>query len=117
MFIQLLAQIKNPALPKAPILGEPGNTGGGIAIGKLIGNIIGAIMILGFLFAMFYLLTGGLSWISSNGDKAQLEAARNKLTHAIIGLLIIASVWAIMNIVAPFLGLQFPNLQLPTIQQ
>jgi hypothetical protein len=109
---KLLAIIKNPALP--PALGN-NPAGGGAVVGMLIGNIIGAIVILAFLFALFFLLTGGLSWISSGGDKAQLEQARNKITHAIIGLIIIAAVWSIMNIIGPFLGISFPNLPFPTI--
>jgi hypothetical protein len=112
---RLLAVITNPALPGAPGLADPGSGGGGNAVGRLIANIVGAIMILAFLMALFYLLAGGLSWISGGSDKAQLESARNKIIHAIIGLIIVASIWAIMNIVGPFLGLDFPNLRLPTM--
>ena len=109
---ELLAQISNPVLPNS--LGN--NTGGGgNTIGLLIGNIVGVIVIIAFLMAFMYLLMGGISWITSGGDKAQLESSRNKITHAIIGLIIVAAVWAIMNIVGPFLGLNFPNLTIPTI--
>jgi hypothetical protein len=105
--------IRNPVLPD--IIGNPTVAKGGTAVGLLIGNITGGIMIIAFLLAFFYLLTGAISWITSGGDKGQLEAARNKITHAIIGVIIIASVWAIMNILAPFLGITFPDLPIPTI--
>jgi hypothetical protein len=113
MYPKLLAKITNPSIPAS--LGDNGGNGG-LIVGTLVGNIVGAIMILAFLLALFYLITGGISWLTSGGDKAQLEQARNKLTHAIIGLIIIASVWAIMNIVGPFLGISFPNLTIPVIQ-
>jgi hypothetical protein len=109
---RILAQIHNPALPNA--LGN-NPSGGGNTLGMLISNIVGVIVIIAFLMAFMYLLTGGLSWLTSGGDKTRLESARNKITHAVIGLIIIAAVWAIMNIVGPFLGINFPNLPIPTI--
>ncbi len=111
---QLLAQIRNPVVDNS--LGTPGETGGGTAIGSLIGGIVGSIMIIATLLAMLFLIKGGISWITAGGDKTQLENARNTIIHAIIGLIIIASVWAIMNIVGPFLGLTFPDFTLPAIQ-
>jgi len=110
---KILAQLNNPVLPTA--LGNPPNGEGGKAIGMLIGNLMGGIMIIAFLLAFIYLIMGGISWITGGGDKAQLESARNKITNAIIGLIVVASAWAIMNLVGPFLGISFPNLTIPTI--
>jgi hypothetical protein len=111
---KLLAQgIYNPVLP--PSIGNVARNGGGTVVGTLIGNVMGAILIIGFLLAMLYLLMGGLSWVTSGGDKAQLEMARNKIINAIIGLIILASAWAVMMLLAPFLGLTFPELLFPTI--
>jgi hypothetical protein len=113
MHSRLLAQITNPVLPK--VIGDAGKDNGGNAIGLLIGNIVGGIMIIGFLLAFFILLSGGISWITAGGDKAQLENARNKITNAIIGLIVVAAVWGIMAVVGPFLGISFPDLTIPTI--
>jgi hypothetical protein len=113
MHSHLLAQITNPVLPK--VIGNAGKDGG-TAIGVLVGNLVSGIMIIAFLLAFFILLSGGISWITAGGDKAQLENARNKIMNAIVGLIIIASIWAIMSILGPFLGLTFPNLPIPTIQ-
>jgi hypothetical protein len=33
-----------------------------------------------------------------------MEAARNKITHAIVGLIIVGAAWAIMTLVQNFLG-------------
>lgn len=116
MHSTLLAQIKNPVLPK--VIGEAsGSQGdGGKAIGLLVGNIMGGILIIAFFLAFFILITGGITWITAGGDKAKLEEARNKITNAIIGLIIIAAIWGIMNLIGPFLGLDFPNLPIPTIE-
>jgi hypothetical protein len=34
-----------------------------------------------------------------------MEAARNKITHAIVGLIIVGAAWAIMILVQNFLGI------------
>ncbi|MFZ5845724.1 MAG: hypothetical protein ACOY0S_04700 [Patescibacteria group bacterium] len=100
-----LAQLTNPVLP--PSLGggtSPSTELGGQAIGKLISNIVGLIFIFSFLLAFLYLLTGSVAWITSGGDKAGMETARNKVTHAIVGLIIVGAAWAIMVLVQNFLG-------------
>ena len=73
-------------------------------IGTLISAIVGLLLILSALLAFFFLILGGIQWITSGGDKAGMEAARNKITHAIVGLIIVGAAWAIMILVQNFLG-------------
>jgi hypothetical protein len=114
MTTKLLSQIVNPAIPT--IIGNAGADAGGTALGKILGAMIGGIMIIALLLAFFLLISGGISWLSSGGDKNQLESARNKITNAIIGLIIVFSVWAVMLVVGPFVGLNFPTINIPAIQ-
>lgn len=74
-------------------------------LGTLISAAVGTIMILAALIAFLYLILGGIQWITSGGDKAAMEAARNKITHAIVGLIIVGAAWAIMALVQNFLGI------------
>ena len=74
-------------------------------IGKLISSLVGVLLIISALLAFFYLILGGIQWITSGGDKAGMEAARNKITHAIVGLVIVGAAWAIMILVQNFLGI------------
>ncbi len=105
--------LRNPVIKS---LGEGSIETGGQTIGILIGNLIGAIFIVSFLLAFFFLLTGGISWITAGGDKGKLEEARNKITHALVGLIVVSAGWAIFTLVGQFLGIDFPNLELPTIE-
>lgn len=73
-------------------------------IGQLISAVVGTLLIISALLAFFYLILGGIQWITSGGDKAGMEAARNKITHAIVGLIIVGAAWAIMILVQNFLG-------------
>lgn len=73
-------------------------------VGQLISALVGTLLIIAALLAFFFLIMGGIQWITSGGDKAGMEAARNKITHAIVGLIIVGAAWAIMILVQNFLG-------------
>ncbi len=75
-------------------------------VGKLISAGVGVLLIISALLAFFYLILGGISWITSGGDKAAMESARNKITHAIVGLIIVGAAWAVMILIQNFLGVQ-----------
>jgi hypothetical protein len=108
-----LAQITNPVIPGS--LGSGGNENGVQAIGAIIGATVGMLLILAYVGAFFYLITGGFDWVTSGGDKAKLQTARDKITNAITGLIIVSSVWAVMTLVGQFVGIDFPNLPIPTV--
>lgn len=114
--MKFLAQIRNPVLPKS--LGGNGGTieDGGKNVGLLIGNLIGVIFIIAFITAFFYVLIGGINWVSSGGDKEKLVTARNQITHALVGLIVVGAGWAVMTLVSQFLGLDFPVMTIPSIQ-
>lgn len=76
------------------------------SIGQLISALVGTLLIIAALLAFIYLILGGISWITSGGDKAGMESARNKITHAIVGLIIVGAAWAIMVLVQQFLGIE-----------
>ncbi len=122
--MKLLAQLKNPVLPTPLGGGTVGpdtyKTAGGESVGKLIGSLVGAIFIFSFLFAFVYLLLGAFNWITSGGDKAKLESARDMITQAVIGIIIVAAAWAIMKLVGQFVGIDLGTdsikLPIPTIE-
>jgi hypothetical protein len=74
-------------------------------LGKLISNAISLLMIVAAIATFFYLVWGGLEWITSGGEKAGTESAKNKITNAFIGLVIVFSAWAIMNVFEKFFGI------------
>ena len=73
-------------------------------IGKLISSGIQILLIGAGLTAFFYLLMGGFQWITSGGDKAGVDAARQKILAAIIGLVIVFATWALITLLEKFLG-------------
>lgn len=107
-----LAQIENPVFDN---LLRGGKDTGGTAIGSLVGGLVGLFVIVSFIMAFVYLILGGFDWITSGGDKAKLQSSREKITNALIGLIVVAAAWAIMSLVGDFLGITFPNLPIPTL--
>ena len=73
-------------------------------VGVLINKALNFVMVLGALLVFLYLIWGGIEWITSGGDKGKTESARNKITSAIIGLIVLAASWAILGLVLNFLG-------------
>lgn len=103
-------------LAKQVDLGQIGGDGKGLgpftdvsnAIAKvatLISNLLAFFTILAGLWFIFQFVVGAYQWLSSGGDKAHLESARNRLAHAFIGLIIVVAAWAIIAVVGVFLGL------------
>lgn len=74
-------------------------------LGFLISAGIKLAMLLAVLIVFVYLVWGGFQWITSGGDKAAVDAAKHRLTAAIIGLAIIACAWAFILIVENFFGI------------
>lgn len=115
---KFLAQITNPVLPNQ-IGGQTGGanayTTGGSALGGLISSIVGALFIAAFLLAFFYLIQGGITWITASGDKTKLEKARDEITNAMVGIVIVGAAYALSTLVAKFFGLDIANLPIPSV--
>ena len=119
MIHTLLAQIHNPVLPPSIGGNKTGATvgQGGVALGKIITQLVGALFIAGFLLSFVFLIMGGFTWITAGGDKAKLEKAREQITQAIIGLIVVGATYALAALVANFFGLNLESLPIPAIGQ
>lgn len=74
-----------------------------------ISKILGFLTIIAALYFFFQFITAGISWIGSGGDKANIEAARNKIINAIIGLVVVAAAWVFVGIIGTFVGIDILN--------
>jgi len=90
-----------------------------VDLGKVISAVVGILLLIAAILAFLYLILGGIQWITSGGDKSGMEAARNKITAAIVGLIIVAAAWAIMMLIGNFIGFNIlspSGLKLPCVQ-
>jgi hypothetical protein len=74
-------------------------------VGTVISSVLSFVMVLAALLVLMYLVWGGIEWITSGGDKGKTESARNRITAAVIGLIVLAAAYAIFNLVISFVGL------------
>ena len=86
-------------------------------LGSLVGGAVGAAIVIALILAFLYLIMGGIQWITSGGDKAKTEEARNRITTALVGLAIVAAAWAIMRLVGFFFGIDPFALNIPTVAE
>lgn len=59
--------------------------------GQLVGSLLSLVGVV-FLILMVY---GGVTWMTASGNDKQVEKAKNTITYAVIGLVIILSAYAI----------------------
>ena len=89
---------------------------GKLTIGGIVAGFIRLILVIAALVFFFILVVGGIRWIASGGDKAQTETARNQITAALVGLVIVFAAWAIVQLINTFFGIDIFSLTLPTAQ-
>ena len=88
-----------------------------VNLGSLLGGAVGAAIVIALILAFMWLILGGIQWITSGGDKAKTEAAREHITSALVGLAIVAASWAIMKLVGFFFGIDPFALNIPTVAE
>ncbi len=72
---------------------------------EFIPRMVSILLVIGGLFFFFMFLLGAIKWITSGGDKANVEAARGQITAALIGLVVLFSTFAIAQLVETIFGI------------
>ncbi len=101
--------IRNPLAPKlSPNVPETGLE----MLAGLIPMLIGLAFVIAAVVFFFIFLVGGIRWITSSGDKVQIEAARNTIMNALIGLVIVLSLFAILKLIETLFGVNLLQINL-----
>jgi hypothetical protein len=105
-----LAQIQNPALDSGlqEIRGDE-------FLSRIIPMLVTLTLIIGTVIFVFMLLMGAVAWITSGGDKAQVESSRSRITHALVGIVILFGVFAIVKVVEGLFGLSILSINLSSL--
>ena len=85
-----------------------------LTIPGMVSGFLSLILAIAGIVFFFILVIGGVKWILSGGDKAHTEGARNQITAALVGLVIVFSAWAIAKLIQSFFGINILQLDLPT---
>lgn len=82
---------------------------------NFVPNLLTLGLIIGALFFFFVMILGGIQWISSGGDKNALEEAKHKITNALIGIVILFSIFAILKLIENFFGISILTLDIGSL--
>ncbi len=96
-----------------PVLKSPLKSMSGVDfLGDFLPKFIGLGFVIGVLVFFFIMIIGAIQWTSSGGDKTALEGARGKITNAIVGIVILFSLFALLKIIEDFFGIDILTLDI-----
>ncbi len=97
--------------PGGSIGGVAGMPEGGVdTFGKILQVGIGLLFITVFITTLIFLILGGIQWIISQGDKTKVEAARKRITFAIIGLIVAFASYLIISVIGDFFNVKLLHI-------
>lgn len=94
--------IYNPVIEKTFGRGE-----GAEIIARMIANFLKITFSVAGLILLTMLLWGGIQWMMAGGDRDKIAKAQGRITAALIGFVIYMAIFAIINFIAPAVGLNF----------
>ena len=75
-------------------------------INKFIQGLFSISMIIGVIYFAAHFIMGAYRYMSTEGDKTKLETAKQELTHAFMGLVILFSVFALLKLIGLIFGIK-----------
>lgn len=85
---------------------------GNLEPANIISALIRLLLVVAAIVFFFMLVLGGIQWILSGGDKQKTEAARNQITAALVGLVVVFSAWAIAQLINALFGVNILDLNI-----
>jgi hypothetical protein len=97
--------IVNPAL--GTTLTNMLRTNGGVYfIQQLVTSAITLLIIVGGVLFVFMFLLGAIGFIAAGGDKIKMDNARGRMSTAFIGIILLFSSWAIIELIEVIFGVK-----------
>jgi len=79
-------------------------------IGNIIGNVIGLLAPAAAIALLAMLIIGGYQFMTSGGDPKSAAGARNTLTYAIIGIILVAASWLVLLLIGEITDLNLTQI-------
>lgn len=70
---------------------------GGLSMQTVISTVIGTMLFIVGLLAVVMLIYGGIRYVTSHGDKAQVTAAKETIMYAVVGLVVAIAAFAVVQ--------------------
>lgn len=72
----------------------------------IVSGVIGVLTIVGFIYFAIQIILAGYAFLSSKGESAKLEAARDRLTNGILGIVVVVIAFGLTAFLANLLGIK-----------
>ena len=72
-------------------------------IGEYVNNLITWMMTAGLVIAIVLVMIGGLQYTLGAGSEGQIKAGKDRITHAVTGMILLLCSYVILNSVNPYL--------------
>ena len=82
-------------------------------MGKLMSNALSLLFFFAGLLTFFFIIVGGIQWITAGGDAKAAQSARDRITAAVVGLIVVVAAYAITLILGQVFGIDIFNLKFP----
>lgn len=105
--------ITNPAI-SAALGGNPDRANSGATFSSYFITIWRALIVVGALAVLFNLVNGAIEWVTAGGDAGKVKHAREKMTQAIVGMILLAGSFAIVAFIGQIFGLNILKFTIPT---
>jgi TRAP-type C4-dicarboxylate transport system permease small subunit len=78
---------------------------------------VGITLLLSFaiIVCLFFIIWGGVRWVTSGGDKTKVMEARSHIIAAVVGLVITFLVFLIFSVILSIFRLSLANISLPVL--
>lgn len=86
-----------------------------VTIEGLISAGINLVLVIASILFIFSFLFGCIKFIASGGNKDKLDVAKRQVFNSIIGIAIVFSTWAIINLISQFFGIDLLNFEIPVL--
>jgi len=73
---------------------------------NLIQTVFSIFFIVTAIYFAWYVIMAGYHFITSQGDPKRIESAKNEITYALVGVVVIFSIFAILKFIGSLLGIQ-----------
>jgi len=83
-------------------------------LGQLLSNGMALLFFFAGLLAFVFIIIGGIQWITAGGDAKAASSARDRITAAVVGLLVVVAAFAITLILGQVFGIDLFHFKFPT---
>ena len=77
-----------------------------LTLGQIISSLVPYLFVIAGLLLLLYLIFGGFGLLTSRGDPKAVASAKERITFAVVGFVIVFASYWIVQIVGQILGIQ-----------